>query len=326
MRDKRVLITGGAGFVGSHIADLVATHQPQEIVIFDNFSRGRMENLTSALSSGNVSVIRGDIRDTSQVAEVMAGISIVFHQAAIDQALCAEEPRLALDVLAKGTFNVLEAAAKAGVDKIIAASSASVPDLSACLIHGDSYGNNKGTLYRAAISFNQALTRSFAEMHGFDFVVLHYSNVYGPRMGSFSDATRGLMRWMERLEHGDAPTISGDAMQTVDFIDVRDVARANIAAAMSEVSGEVLDVASGTQTSLTQLQCTLAAALGTKIVAGCAPQPNASPLPSLADTINTRDMIGFSADISLSQGLGDLVSWWRQEQAQKGLLSWTQRA
>ena len=135
MRDRRILITGGAGLVGSHLADLLAEAGAREIVILDNFTRGRMENLSAAIAAGRLRVIRGDIRDPEQVAEAMRGIDIVFHQAAIRITQCAEDPRLAFDVLGTGTFNVIEAAAKAGVEKLVAASSASVLGMADQLPH-----------------------------------------------------------------------------------------------------------------------------------------------------------------------------------------------
>ena len=124
LKNNRVLITGGAGLVGSHIADLLALEGVREIVVLDNFVRGRRENLAHAMSGAKVTVVDGDIRDTRLLAEVMQGIDVLFHQAAIRITQCAEDPRLALDVLATGTFNVLEAAVAAKVKKVVAASSA----------------------------------------------------------------------------------------------------------------------------------------------------------------------------------------------------------
>src|SRR5580704_2424533 len=124
MKSQRVLITGGAGLIGSHIADQLVQSDVQEIVILDNFVRGRREYLAGALASGRVSIIEGDIRDRKLLAEVMQGIDLVFHQAAIRITQCAEDPRLALEVLVDGTFNVAEQAVKSKVSKVVAASSA----------------------------------------------------------------------------------------------------------------------------------------------------------------------------------------------------------
>jgi UDP-glucose 4-epimerase len=317
MRDKRVLITGGAGLIGSHIADLVAKEQPREIVIYDNFVRGRMQNLATAMALCPLKIVRGDVRDVAHVAEVTQGIDIVFHQAAIRITQCAEEPRLALDVLATGTFNVIEAAAKAGVSKLVAASSASVLGMADSFPTTENHHPyNNRTIYGAAKTFNEGLLRSFAEMHGLRYVALRYFNVYGPRMDVYGAYTEVLIRWMERLAAGQAPLIFGDGTQTMDFVHVRDIAQANLLAAASDVTDEVFNVASGEETSLTDLALALSRAMGVDIAPEFASQRKVNPVPRrLADTIKARRMLGFSAQVPLDQGLSDLVDWWRGEQA-----------
>ena len=163
MKDKRILITGGAGFIGSHIADLLVADRPAEIRILDNFVRGRRENLAWATANGPVTLIEGDIRDPGAVREAMDGIDLVFHQAAIRITQCAEEPRLALEVLVDGTFNVLEAAVAAGVQKVVAASSASVYGLADHFPTTERHHPyNNRTIYGAAKCFNEGLLRSFS--------------------------------------------------------------------------------------------------------------------------------------------------------------------
>ncbi|MGN6486448.1 MAG: SDR family NAD(P)-dependent oxidoreductase, partial [Devosia sp.] len=322
MRDKRVLVTGGAGLVGSHIVDLLTEAGAREIVILDNFVRGRIENLASAISAGRVRVVRGDIRDRKAVAEAMRGIDIVFHQAAIRITQCAEDPRLALDVMATGTFNVIEAAVKAGVEKLVAASSASVLGMAEQFPTPESHHPyNNRTIYGAAKAFNEGLLRSFAEMHGLRYVALRYFNVYGPRMDVFGAYTEVLIRWMERLANGQAPVIFGDGLQTMDFVHVRDVARANLLAARATVTDEVFNVASGTETSLVGLAEALARAMEVNIDPTFAPQRKVNPVPRrLADTTRATSLLGFNAQVSLEDGLRDLVAWWRRQQAEKGVI------
>ena len=170
-RDKRILVTGGAGLIGSHIVDLLVQRYDSrswfEIIVLDNFVRGRPENLASALAHGLVTIVEGDIQDRKLLAEVMHGVDVVFHQAAIRITQCAEEPRCALNVLVDGTFNVLEAATQAGVRKVIAASSASVYGLAEQFPTTESHHSyNNRTLYGAAKTFNEGLLRSFHEMYG----------------------------------------------------------------------------------------------------------------------------------------------------------------
>ncbi|MEQ1955512.1 NAD-dependent epimerase/dehydratase family protein [Mesorhizobium yinganensis] len=315
MKNKRILITGGSGLIGSHIADIVSREQPREILILDNFVRGRRENLREAAARFPLRTIEGDIRDTALLARVFDGVDIVFHQAAIRITQCAEEPRLAFDVLAGGTFNVLEAAVKAGVSKVVAASSASV------LGAADSFPTteahhpyNNRTIYGAAKTFNEGLLRSFAEMYGLNYVALRYFNVYGPRMDVFGVYTEVLIRWMERIAAGQPPIIHGDGTSTMDFVHVHDIARANVLAAKSNVTDEVFNVASGTETSLRELADRLVRIMGSSMEPQFAPARKVNAVPRrLADISKARDMLGFEAQVGLDDGLRDLVSWWRQE-------------
>ena len=317
MKGKRILITGGAGLIGSHIADLVAREEPEEIVILDNFVRGRRENLQQAAADFPLTIIDGDIRDRALLDHLFEGVDIVFHQAAIRIVQCAEDPRLAFDVLAAGTFNVLEAAVAANVKKVVAASSASVLGLAESFPTTEAHHPyNNRTIYGAAKAFNEGLLRSFAEMYGLRYVALRYFNVYGPRMDVYGAYTEVLIRWMERIAAGQPPIIFGDGTQTMDFVDARDIARANVLAAESEVTDEVFNVASGTETSLDELATTLLKVMGSSLEPQYAPPRKVNPVPRrLADVSKTRQLLGFEARISLEEGLRDLVEWWRVERA-----------
>jgi len=312
MNFKRALITGGAGLVGSHIADLLVRDGLDEIVIVDNFTRGRRDNLANALASGTITIVEGDVRDRKLMAEAMRGIDVVFHQAAIRITQCAEDPRLALDVLSTGTFNVLEAAVAARVKKVVAASSASVYGLAEEFPTPETHhGYDNRTIYGAAKLFNEGLLRSFHDMYGLNYVALRYFNVYGPRMDIHGVYTEVLIRWMERLAKGEPCLILGDGTQTMDFVFIEDIARANLLAAKANVTDEVFNVASGTETSLNEL----AAALGR--VMGCCRQPQYGPARKvnpvsrrLADTAKAERLLGFKARVSLEEGLSRLVAWW----------------
>jgi UDP-glucose 4-epimerase len=317
MKDRRILITGGAGLIGSHIADIVALEQPREILILDNFVRGRRENLRRAATAFPLRIIEGDIRDRALLAKILTGVDIVFHQAAIRITQCAEEPRLAFDVLAGGTFDVLEAAVNARVAKVVAASSASVFGLADAFPTTEAhhpYSNR--TIYGAAKAFNEGLLRSFAEMYNLQYVALRYFNVYGPRMDVYGVYTEVLIRWMERIAAGQPPIIHGDGTQTMDFVHVHDIARANVLAAKSDVSDEVFNVASGTETSLLALAQTLTRIMGSSVEPQHAPARKVNAVPRrLADISKARNLLGFEAQISLEEGLRDLVQWWRRERA-----------
>ncbi len=235
----RVLVTGGAGTIGSNLVDLLVREGASEIRVLDDFTRGRRENLAWAMQNGaaynsSVRVIEGDIRDAKLVHESTQGADLVFHLAAIRITQCAQEPRLANEVLVDGTFNVLEAAAAYGVRKVIASSSASVYGLAESFPTAENHHPyNNDTFYGAAKAFNEGMLRSFHAMYGLDYVALRYFNVYGPRMDAHGMYTEVLIRWMERIEAGQPPLIFGDGEQTMDFVDVRDIARANLLAARS---------------------------------------------------------------------------------------------
>jgi UDP-glucose 4-epimerase len=313
---KKILVTGGAGTIGSNLVDLLAAGGAREIVVLDNFVRGRRANLARALPSGVVQIVEGDIRDTATVRKVTEGADLVFHLAAIRITQCAEEPRLANEVLVDGTFNVLEAAAEAGVAKVIASSSASVYGMAETFPTTERHHPyNNDTFYGAAKAFNEGMLRSFHAMYGLDYVALRYFNVYGPRMDIHGLYTEVLIRWMERIEAGEPPLILGDGTQTMDFVDVRDIARANVLAAESDLTDEVFNIASGTETSLKELAEGLLEAMGAQ---GLEPEHGPARAVNgvtrrLADTSRAAERLGFTAEIDLRTGLRDLVQWWRAE-------------
>jgi UDP-glucose 4-epimerase len=309
----RALVTGGAGTIGSHVVDELVRGGAAEIVVLDNFVRGRRENLAWATANGPVRLVEGDIRDQALVRTVTAGKDLVFHLAAIRITQCAEEPRLANEVLVDGTFNVVEAAAAEGVRKVVASSSASVYGLAEQFPTTERHHPyNNDTFYCAAKAFNEAMLRSFHSMTGLNYVALRYFNVYGPRMDIFGLYTEVLIRWMERIESGDPPLILGDGLQTMDFVHVADIARANILAARADVTDEVFNVASGTETSLVELARALSEVMKSDLAPEHGPARAVNGVTRrLADTGAAADELGFRAEIGLHEGLQGLVEWWR---------------
>jgi UDP-glucose 4-epimerase len=301
---QRCLVTGGAGTIGSTIVDQLVAAGADEIIVLDNLVRGRRENLAQALTSGRVRLEEGDIRDTGLVRRLMSGVDVVFHQAAIRITQCASEPRLALEVLVDGTYEVVEAAADAGVRKIVAASSASVYGLAdhfPTTERQHPYAND--TLYGAAKTFNEGLLRSFHAMRGLDYVALRYFNVYGPRMDIHGLYTEVLIRWMERIEAGQPPLILGDGMQTMDFVYTEDIARANLLAAASHATNE---------TSLIELAEALQRVMGSELGLEFGPPRGVNGVTRrLADTSAAARRLGWKAEIGLDEGLSRLVAWWR---------------
>jgi UDP-glucose 4-epimerase len=315
MHYTRALVTGGAGFIGSHIVDQLIDKGYQDIRVIDNFTRGRRENLARALASGTVTLVEGDVRDVDLVRRTTEGVDVVFHQAAIRITQCAETPRLAHDVLATGTLNVLEAAAAENVTRVVFASSASIYGQAETFPtderhHG--YGNR--TIYGAAKMYGEGMLRSFHEMYGLNYVALRYFNAYGPRMDAFGAYTEVMIRWMERLAKGQPCLILGDGSQTMDFVFVTDIARANVNAAASSVTDAVFNVASGTETSLAELAAALGRVMGVDLPPEFGPARKATPVHRrLAEVKNAAKEIAFTAEVSLEEGLRQLVEWWSRE-------------
>jgi UDP-glucose 4-epimerase len=247
------------------------------------------------------------------VHELSEGKDLVFHLAAIRITQCVEEPRLANEVLVDGTFSVLEAAAAKGVRRVVASSSASVYGLAEQFPTDERHHPyNNDTFYGAAKAFNEGMLRSFHAMYGLDYVALRYFNVYGPRMDIHGLYTEVLIRWMERIDSGRAPLILGDGLQTMDFVHVADIARANIRAAEADVTDDVFNIASGTETSLKELAFALLEAMKSDLVPEPGPARAAGGVTRrLADTQAAADRLGFRTEIGLREGLQGLVDWWR---------------
>jgi UDP-glucose 4-epimerase len=315
MNYKRALVTGGAGLIGSHIVDRLVEGGFQEILVLDDLTRGRIENLEGASSAGKVTVVQGDIRDISTVRNAMEGIDVVFHEAAIRITQCAEDPRLAHEVLATGTFNVLEAAVAENVKKVVYASSASIYGLAEefpTSEHHHGYGNR--TIYGAIKLYGEGMLRSFYDMYGLNYVALRYFNVYGPRMDAFGVYTEVMIRWMERLSKGQPCLILGDGTQTMDFVYVDDVARANMAATSSTITDDVINVASGTETSLNELAETLSRVMGVTLPPEYGPARKVNAVTRrLADVRKAQRLLNFKTEVSLEEGLRRLVAWWSRE-------------
>lgn len=315
LRGARVLITGGAGLIGSHLTDRLVAASVDEIIVYDNFSRGRAENLAVARKSGCLTTIEADIRDRESLRRAMEGVDLVVHLAAIRLTQCAEEPRLAQEVMVDGAFNVAEAVIEAKVPKLVAASSASIYGMAESFpTREDHHPYDNNTFYGAAKVFNEGLYRAFEEMYGLNYVALRPFNVYGPRMDIHGKYTEVLIRWMDRIAAGQPPLIFGDGKQSMDFVYVGDVARAFESAAVVDAPGEVCNIASGVETSLEQLARSLLVAMGSDLGVEYGPVRALTAVPRrLADTTRAKQVLGFEAEVSLEDGLRKLVEWWRKQ-------------
>jgi UDP-glucose 4-epimerase len=315
----RILVTGGAGLIGSTTIDLLLKqHRPERIVVLDDMVRGSMANLESAMADPRVHFVLGDVCDASVVAQACRGMDAVYHFAALRITACAADTRRALEVMCDGSYNVVDAAQKAGVKKLVAASSASVYGMADSFpTREDHHPYNNRTWYGAAKVMLEGLLRSYHAMHGLPYVALRYFNVYGPRMDLHGKYTEVLIRWMDRIESGQSPLILGNGQQTMDFVYIDDVARANVLALSSDVEDEVFNVASGTETSLNDLAAALLRSMGSNLRPEYGPERAVNPVPRrLADVTKSKRMLHFEAEVGLDDGLGKLVQWWHANKKQ----------
>jgi UDP-glucose 4-epimerase len=309
-----ILVTGGAGLIGSTTIDLLLRgHDPATVIVYDNLSRGSAANIEQALADRRVTLLPDDIRARAALERAMRGVDAVVHLAAIRITRCAAEPREAFEVMCAGTYNVVEAAQAAGVKKVVAASTASVYGLADGFPTTErQHPYNNRTWYGASKVMLEGLLRSFNDMYGLPYVALRYFNVYGPRMDTHGKYTEVLIRWMERLDAGRPPLILGDGTQTMDFVYVEDVARANVRALASDVSDDVFNVASGRETSLRELATLLARVMGRPDDVEYGPERKVNPVSRrLASTEHAERVLGFRAQVDLEEGLRRLVAWWR---------------
>ncbi len=309
----KILVTGGCGLVGSTTIDLLLKeHNPAQIVILDDLSRGTLANVQESLRDPRVSLLRGDIRDPATVQAATRGMDAVIHMATLRITACAADPRAALGVMCDGSFNVVEAAHTCAVQKLVTASSASIYGLADHFpTREDHHPYNNRTWYGASKVMLEGLLRSFNDMYGLPYVALRYFNVYGPRMDIHGKYTEVLIRWMERIAAGQPPLILGDGNQTMDFVFIEDVARSNILALQSEVEDDVFNVASGTETSLNELAATLLRVMGSSLQPEHGPERKVNPVSRrLADTTKAERLLGFRSTVDLEQGLQRLVAWW----------------
>jgi UDP-glucose 4-epimerase len=272
-------------------------------------------NVQEALKDSRVTLIRGDIRDMHQVRKATEGIDAVVHMAALRITACATDPREALKVMCDGSFNVVDAAHSAGVKKIVAASSASVYGMAdAFPTAEDHHPYNNQTWYGASKTMLEGLLRSYHAMSGLPYVALRYFNVYGPRMDIYGKYTEVLVRWMERIAAGQPPLILGDGTQTMDFVYIDDVARANVLSLQSEIEDDVLNVASGSETSLQDLATALLKVMGSDLRPEYGPDRSVNAVSRrLANTKKAERLLGFKAQVGLENGLSRLVRWWEAQ-------------
>lgn len=305
----RLLLVGGAGLIGSHLADQLVDTDVGEIVIYDDLSRGSLDNLRGAFSDPRVRLVQGDIRDRDALAAAMQGADGVFLLSALWLLQCAEDPAAGLDVNVTGNLNVLEAARLAGVRRLVFSSSASVYGDALERPMTEDHPFNNRTFYGATKVAVEQMLRSYNEMYGLDYVALRYFNVYGPRQDYKNAYVSVIMKVLDRLDAGEGPVIYGDGSQSYDFVYVKDIARANVAAMRSDVVDTALNVATGVSTSINDVVAMLQDICGTDLRPTHLDAPQVFVTDRVGSPDRARLLMGFYPGTPLSVGLQELVAW-----------------
>jgi nucleoside-diphosphate-sugar epimerase len=306
---ERYLVTGGAGFIGSHLA-LALAAAGHHVRVFDDFSSGRMEHLAGADGlPGVVEVVRGDLRDAAAVRAAAEGAEVIFHEGAIASVpRSLVEPATTLDVNVKGLLNMLEAARGAGVRRVVIASSSAIYGDTPDLPLSERLAPRPLSPYAAHKLCDEQLCAVYGRLYGLETVALRYFNVFGPRQDPNSEYAAVIPRFVTRLRAGQRPIIYGDGEQTRDFIHISDVVRANLlAASAASVAGGVYNIGAGERISLKQVLEVAGDLLGVQ------PQPEYQPpragdiRDSVADISLARAELGFSPQTTFRDGLADLL-------------------
>jgi nucleoside-diphosphate-sugar epimerase len=307
----RVLVTGGAGFIGGHIVDALLS-EGATVRVIDNFSTGRRENLQHNL--GRIDLIEGDLRDPAACAHAVRDVELIYHQAAIPSvARSVEDPVSSDEANVGGTVKLLEAARKAGVKRVVFAASSSAYGETEVLPKVETMMPQPLSPYAVSkLACEQYLT-VFGRLYGMKTVSLRYFNVFGPRQDPKSDYAAVIPRFITTLLRGEAPTIFGDGEQTRDFCFIENVVQANLLAGRADVNGEVVNIACGERVSLNQLVELMNAEIGTNI-----PPKHGPPRPgdirhSLADISAARRLLGYEPKFDLRAGLKKTIEYYRSQ-------------
>jgi len=306
----RVVVTGGAGTIGSHIVDAAVDAGAREVIALDALVRGIPANLDAALKTGKASLRGLDIRDREAVAASIDGADVVFHEAALRWTRCQESPRECHEVMVDGTFNVLAAAAAAKTARVVLASSAVVYGEPESLPIEEDQPLNGTTFYGSMKVANEQLARAFTHLNGLPTTTLRYFNVYGPRMDVRSRFVEVMVRWLNLIDEGKPLTLYGDGSSSVDFVYVEDVARANLLACETAAPAAIVNVCSGVETTMRDLAALLLRLTGSGVGMEFTPQPaGALPARRVGDPRRARDLLGFAAATTLEDGVRRLIEW-----------------
>jgi UDP-glucose 4-epimerase len=309
---SKILITGGAGFIGSFLTEELLKYKPEKITIIDNLSRGSFENIKTFIANPKIEFLDGDIRDMALLEKHIVNKDYVFHMAALRINACAAHPKNGFEVMVRSTFELAGLCVKHKIKKVIYSSSASVYGLAQNFPtpETDNPFNNQ-TFYGAAKLWGEQLFRSYKFMYGLDYVALRYFNVYGPRMDTDGKYTEVMIRWLDCISDDIAPVIYGNGSTTMDFVYVKDVAKANVAALLSDVTDEAFNIGNGVETSLKQLLTILLNVNNSTLTPKLKEENTINPVSRrLADISKAKKMLAFKPSVNLEMGLYELSLWY----------------
>jgi len=312
LEGKKLVVIGGAGLIGSHTVDHLIKEDVKEVLIYDNFVRGRVENLHNALQDPRVRIydVGGDILQTDILESALEGADGVFHLAALWLLQCHEYPRSAFDTNVRGTFNVMEACVKKGVKRLVYSSSASVYGDAVQEPMDEDHPFNNKNFYGATKICGEAMLRAFHHRYDLDYVGLRYMNVYGPRQDYHGAYIAVIMKMLDAIDRGEGPTILGDGSEAFDFVAVEDCGLANVCAMKAEATDRFYNVGTGKRTSLKQLAEMLLELTGCTKPINYAPRSQATLVRNrIGCPKRASAEIGFNADIDLMEGLRRLIEW-----------------
>ena len=312
LENKKILVIGGAGLIGSHVLDQLVQTRVGEVVIYDNFIRGSLENLEEALKDSRVKIFEagGDICQVDILDRAVRGMDGVFCLAALWLLQCHEFPRAAFEVNVRGAFNVMEACVANKVQRLVFSSSASVyGDALTEPMREDHPFNNKN-FYGATKICDEAMLRAYHHRYGLNYVGLRYMNVYGPRQDYRGAYIAVIMKMLDAIDRGESPTILGDGSEAFDFVAVEDCARANLCAMQAETADEFYNVGTGKRTSLRELAEILIQLTGCKKPIQYQPRSQATLVRNrIGCPEKAEKEIGFKFQIGLKDGLKRLIEW-----------------
>ncbi len=308
---KKILVLGGAGFIGSHIVDLLTQRDVGEVIIYDNFARGAYDNVEKALKDPRVKIfeIGGDILQLDVLNAAMKDSDMVVHLAALWLLQCHDYPRSAFETNIRGTFNVLEACRDNNIERLVYSSSASVYGDALEIPMTENHPFNNKTFYGATKIAGEAMMTAFIERYGLSGAGLRYMNVYGPRQDYKGTYIAVIMKMLDRIDAGLPPVIYGDGNQSYDFIYVGDVARANVLALEASTSNQYYNIGKGTKTSIKELTRLLLDITGSKLEPEYRPEGQTFVTNRIGSTEKADKELGFKAETELREGLEKLVEW-----------------